>query len=99
MDLTTFQIIRQELLLVLITLLVVIVDLATSENKKQHVILFALVSFGILTVVGFLPMKEGSLFGGMYNTTPLLVAMKNILNIAMLVVLLQSVRWLQNRRK
>ena len=95
MDLTTFQIIRQELLLVLITLLVVIVDLATSENKKQHVILFALVSFGILTVVGFLPMKEGSLFGGMYNTTPLLVAMKNILNIAMLVVLLQSVRWLQ----
>jgi NADH-quinone oxidoreductase subunit N len=31
----------------------------------------------------------------MYNATPLLVTMKNILNIALLIVMLQSVKWLQ----
>ena len=39
--------------------------------------------------------NEGSLFGGMYNTTPLLVIMKNILNIALLIVLLAIGQWLQ----
>jgi NADH-quinone oxidoreductase subunit N len=102
MNFTTFLLMRQELLLVILTLFVVIIDLATAENKKHRVINLTLLLFGMITVAGFLPSKEGSLFGGMYNSTLLLVAMKNILNIALLIVLLQSVKWLQkdeNRNK
>jgi NADH-quinone oxidoreductase subunit N len=97
MNLTTFLIMRQELLLVLLTLLILIIDLAMAENKKHLVIRIALVLFGAVTIAGFLPSKEGSLFGGMYTSTPLLTAMKNILNIALLIVLLQSVNWMQNK--
>jgi NADH-quinone oxidoreductase subunit N len=86
---------RQELLLVLVVLLTIIVDLATPADKKNRVIHIALSLFGICTIAGFLPVQSGSLFGGMYNSTPLLVTMKNILNIALLVVMLQSVKWLQ----
>ena len=93
---------RQELMLALLTVLVVIVDLAVKDNRKNIVIGVALVLFTVITLVGFVPSREGSFFGGMYNTTHLLVVMKNILNLAMLIVLLQSVKWMRkeiNRNK
>lgn len=102
MSFTGFLIMRHELLLTLVTLLVVIIDLAVGENRKNAVIGSAIALFGFTTIAGFLPMEEGSLFGGMYNSAPMLVAMKNILNVAMLIVLLQSVTWLKkeaNRNK
>jgi NADH-quinone oxidoreductase subunit N len=86
---------RQELVLVLLTLFVLIIDLSTKENKKSRVIFLTLLLFSTLTAVGFLPAKEGSLFGGMFNSTLLQVSMKNILNIALLVVLLQSAKVLR----
>jgi NADH-quinone oxidoreductase subunit N len=102
MNFTSLMLMRQELLLTLLTIMVVIIDLAVGDKKKDVVIGLALVLFSMITVVGFLPSPEGILFGGMYNTTPLLVTMKNILNIALLIVLLQSVRWMRhevNRNK
>jgi len=95
MTFTAFLLMRQELLLVLITLVVLMADLALAPGKKHLVVQIALWLFGALTITGFLPVKEGSLFGGMYNTSPLLAGMKSILNIALLLVLLQSVKWLQ----
>ena len=86
---------RQELLLVLLTLLVLILDLTVSYSKKHHVIHSAVILFGIITAVGFLPVHEGSIFGGMYNSSPLLGGMKNILNMALLIILMQSVKWLR----
>src|SRR5512145_231434 len=96
MNFADLLLMRQELMLVLLTLLVVIVDLAVDDNRKNIVIGFAIVLFTMITLAGFIPMREGSLFGGMYNTTSLQVIMKNILNVALLIVLLQSVKW---RRK
>jgi NADH-quinone oxidoreductase subunit N len=86
---------RQELMLVILTLIVLVADLVTATDKKNRNIKLTLILFGGLTIAGFLPSREGSLFGGTYNSSPLLVAMKNILNIAVLVVLLQSVKWLR----
>jgi NADH-quinone oxidoreductase subunit N len=74
--------------------LVLVADLATSEQNKKRVVHMTLLLFALVTAAGFLPATEGSLFGGMYQASRLTATMKNILNIAMLVVLLQSARWL-----
>lgn len=95
MNFNDLLLMRQELLLVLITLLVLVVDLAVAEKRKNTVIGVTLLLFSIVTLAGFLPLREGSLFGGMYNTSALHVTMKNILNIALLIVMLQSVNWLK----
>jgi NADH-quinone oxidoreductase subunit N len=86
---------RQELLLVLVILLIIVIDLSAAANRKSIVIHAALLLFGAYTVAGFLPAQSGSLFGGMYNSSPLLVNMKNILNVGLLVIVFQSVKWLQ----
>jgi NADH-quinone oxidoreductase subunit N len=96
MNFTDLLLMRQELLLTLLTVLVVIVDLAVEDKKRDIVIGFSIIFFSIITLVGFFPSRAGSLFGGMYNMSPLNAVMKNLLNIALLVVLLQSVKWLRN---
>lgn len=95
MNVSTFMIMRQEILLVIVTLSVVVFDLFVAEDKKYRVIHFALMVFGAFTVSSFICPSGGSIFGGMYNATPLLTTMKNILNIAMFIILLQSVTWLK----
>ena len=87
---------RQELLLTLLTVLVVIIDLVTADNKKDRVIAFTLVAFALVTLAGFLPAADGSLFGNMYHSTAMLRGMKNILNVALMILLLQSVTYLKN---
>lgn len=51
--------------------------------------------FAIFTVYGFCPsLQEASVaFAGMYVTSPTIVAIKNILNIGVLIVMIQSITW------
>jgi NADH-quinone oxidoreductase subunit N len=51
--------------------------------------------FAALTVWGFFPQPQGMAFGEMYISSPLTSMMKNILNIATLIVLLQGGEWLR----
>jgi NADH-quinone oxidoreductase subunit N len=95
MSLDNFLIMRHELLLVLVAVIALFGEIFTSEEKKKSVICIVLWSFAIVTGIGFLPIQEGSLFGGMFVNTSLTVMMKNILNIAMLIVFLQSSAWLK----
>ena len=88
MTITTLLLMRQELLLTLLTVLVVIIDLVTADNKKDRVIAFTLVAFALVTLAGFLPAADGSLFGNMYHSTAMLRGMKNILNVALMILLL-----------
>jgi len=93
---------RHELMLTIIALVILIIDLNLHNRDKHFIIPIALALFFIHTVVGFLPSQPSSLFGGMYHTTALIVLMKNILNVGVLIVLLQSVTWLkkeENREK
>jgi len=93
---------RHELMLTIIALVVLIIDLNLHNRDKHLIIPITLSLFFIHTVVGFLPSQPNFLFGGMYNTTALLVLMKNVLNVGVLIVLLQSVTWLkkeENREK
>jgi NADH-quinone oxidoreductase subunit N len=95
MNLENFLVMRQELLLILIVVIALISEIFVSENKKTSIICTMLWAFGAVTVIGFLPASTGELFGGMYINSPLTIMMKNILNIAMFIVLLQSSGWLK----
>lgn len=102
MNIYDFLIMRHELVLVIIALVLLIIDLALKPADKRHIIPIAIVLFIIHTVVGFLPASGGVLFGGMFHSTPLLVMMKNVLNIGVLIILLQSYSWLikpENKEK
>ena len=56
-----------------------------------------MIIFGIITIAGFLPSPEGSLFGGMYVADGTRLLMKNILNIGALLVFIQSIGMVEER--
>ncbi len=95
-------IMRHELLLVAITVILLIVEIILPNTQKQKIILPAILLMAAVTFIGFLPGEPGELFGGMYQSTQLTMLLKNILNIGVLIIFLQSVDWLkqdQNREK
>lgn len=89
---------RHELLLTLAMLIILIAEIFTSQNSKQKLIPFSIILMGVVTALGFIPVAEGTLFGGMYQTDALRVFMKNILNIGLFIILLQSSEWLKKSR-
>ena len=92
MDLSQFIIMKHELLLTIIAMVLLVAELAI--NDKKRIIPIAILLFGLHTVLGFFGNECGTLFGGMYQTSGLIILMKNILNIGVFIVLLQSANWL-----
>jgi len=88
-------IMRHELLLVAITVILLLVEIFLPENKKHKIILPAIILMALVTITGFIPGPTGVLFGGMYGTSPLILLMKNILNLGVLIIFIQSVSWLR----
>jgi NADH-quinone oxidoreductase subunit N len=97
MSLGTFLLMRHELLLIAAALLVLMAEIFGNPDKKSSITLFSCILFGIITIAGFLPSPEGALFGGMYVSSRTTLLMKNILNIGVLLVFIQSVTWLGKR--
>jgi NADH-quinone oxidoreductase subunit N len=89
---------RHELLIIVAALLIVIVELFNSDEHKERVVPFAIVIFLAVTVMGFLPIDTGTLFGGMYRTDDITIMMKNALNIGVFIIFLQSAAWLKKHR-
>lgn len=88
-------IMRHELLLIAITVILLIVEIFLPNDRKHKIILPAIILMTAVTILGFFPGPTGILFGGMYKTTALTVMFKNILNIGVLIVFIQSVDWLK----
>ncbi len=102
MTINDFLLMRHEIMLVLIALILLIVDLNLKPTQKPWIIPVAMVLFIIHIIVGFLPAPEGTLFGGMFRSTPLINMMKNVLNIGVFIIMLQSYTWImkpENREK
>ena len=93
MDLGGFLLMRQELLLLAVILLLVILEIFI-DNKKA-LVNFGIGLFAVHTLAGFIPLAEGSLFGGMFHTSQLIHLFKNVLNIGVLIILLQSAEWIK----
>ena len=94
MNFENFLLMRQELVLIGIVLIVLIAEIFTDKDQKGIITPLAIALFAIHTIIGFLPIAEGSLFGGMYNTSAIINTMKNVLNIGVLIILIQSSSWL-----
>lgn len=101
MNWSTLSILRLEVLMTFMVLYQLIADLSAKEDKKA-VINFTILFFAIITVIGFFPSENTTLFGSMYINDELRMFLKNILNLSTLIVLLQSTGWLnkpQNKSK
>lgn len=97
MNFDSFLLMRHEILLLAIILLLIVAEIFMPQNKKSSIVHLAIFLFGIHTIVGFFAIDEGSLFGGMFRTDGLIHFFKNVLNIGVLIVLLQSADWLQEK--
>lgn len=95
MEMSQLLLMRHELLLILSALILLVVELAARDDHKTSIIPWATGLFALVTLAGFLPVPEGTLFGGAYQSTPLTSTIKNILNMAVLIVFLQSEGWLK----
>jgi NADH-quinone oxidoreductase subunit N len=94
MSLENFALMRHELLLTVAALLILTAEIFAGSKSRKSVSLFSIILFAVITIAGFLPSPEGTLFGGMYEVNKTRLVMKNILNIGALLVLIQSVTWL-----
>jgi NADH-quinone oxidoreductase subunit N len=88
-------IMRHELLLILITVVLLLIEIFLPAGKKDKIILPAIIFLAIVTILGFIPGPTGAMFGGMYQTSQLTLLMKNILNLGVLIIFIQSVAWLK----
>lgn len=94
MSLENFSLMRHELLLVAGALMLLTAEIFWNTARKSSISLFATLLFALITAAGFIPSPSGTLFGGMYVIDGTRLLMKNILNIGVLIVFIQSVTWL-----
>lgn len=95
MSLDELMLMRHEWALVAVALVLLIAEIVVNENRKQNIGIVACVLMALVTLLGFLPANTGSVFGNMYLTDPLRILMKNILNVGVLIIFLQSFSWLK----
>ena len=94
MDYSQFLNMPQEIGLLVVFLLVFLYDTFMSKKVQNALPVFTCVAFGLFTIANlFFAYEEGTIFGGLFETTQATVAIKAILNIGMLIVLIQSIKW------
>ena len=97
MDFSNFLLMRHEILLLAIIMVLIVAEISIPRNKKSSVVHLAIFLFGLHTILGFFPNETSSLFGGMFRTNAMIHFYKNVLNVGVFVVLLQSADWLQEK--
>lgn len=97
MDYSQFLVMKQEICLLVLFLLVFLNDTFLPKKAQGGIGVVTCILFGLFTLFGFCPSVIGNqpadAFAGMYETSPVIVNIKNILNVGVLIVLIQSLRW------
>ena len=96
MDYSQFLAMHQEIGLLVLILIVFLFDTFSSRQIPRGLSMLTVVLFGAFTVMGFVQpfcSDSASAFAGMYATSPVMTAIKNILNVGVLIVLIQSMNW------
>ena len=87
----------QEIGLLTVFLLVFLYDTFATPRGARAVPVIATVLFGAFTIAGFcpciVPAGDMEAFAGMYVTTPVITAIKNILNVGTLIIMIQAISW------
>jgi len=85
---------KQELMLVVIIFVLLFLKLG-KERSNEHYMNIVNALLLINLVAGFMWSREGAMFSEMFRTNKLMVLEKNILNLAMLIISMQSYVWLK----
>ena len=94
MDYSQFLLMPQEIGLLLVFLLVFIYDTFMPERTQRYMPVFTVIMMALYTIYCFcIPAGVGEAFGGMFESNAPTWVMKNILNVGVLLVLLQAVKW------
>ena len=94
MDYSQFLLMPQEIGLLLVFLLVFIYDTFMPERSQRYMPVFTVIMMALYTIYCFCcPAAAGEAFGGMFESNSATWVMKNILNVGVLLVLLQAVKW------
>ncbi len=98
MDYSQFLAMKQEIALLVVFLLVFLYDTFMPKQTQKGLPAFTAVLMLIATAAGFCCHCLGSAcdvtaFAGMYQTSAIIAAIKGILNIGVVIVLIQSIKW------
>lgn len=95
MDYSQFLAMRQEIGLLIVFLLVFFYDTFMPKKAQGGIAGFTTGLFLLFTVASFLWGNVGTVdaFSGMYATSDVCAMIKNILNVGVLIVLIQSCKW------
>ena len=84
---------RGEISLLVVFLLIFLIDTFGGQKSLKGLSIAACVLFGLHTIWNIIPVDSASAFGGMYQISPIASVVKTVLNIGTLIVLLQSISW------
>ncbi len=95
MDYSQFLAMKQEIGLLIVFLLVFLYDTFMPKSAGKNLPGLSIVLMLLLTIAGFCQCccSEVEAFAGMYVTSPVMSAIKNILNVGVVIVLIQSITW------
>jgi len=93
-----FILLRQELVLSLLIFLLLFIKIGKERSNETVLNLINILLFFNLAA-GLFGMLEGAAFNSMFTTNPLIVLEKNILNLAILLISMQSYAWLKHHKQ
>ena len=98
MDYSQFLAMKQEIGLLVVFLLVFLYDTFMPKQTQKGLPVFTVVLMLLLTAAGFCchclgAAGDTTAFAGMYQTGAVIAAIKGILNIGVVIVLIQSIKW------
>jgi len=85
---------RQELALTVLIFLLLFIKLG-KDRSNESILNFVNAALLVNLVAGFCCQETGALFNGMFNTNTLIVFEKGLLNLAALIISMQSYAWLK----
>ncbi len=92
-----FILLKQELVITAIIFLLLFIKLGKDRSNESLLRIINILLF-LNLAAGFCCGGEGMLFNGMFRTNPLIVLEKNILNLAIWLISLQSYSWLKTHK-
>ncbi len=95
MNYTILLHLRQELMLAALIFLLLFIKLG-KDRSNESILNFINIALLVNLGAGFCCHETGELFNGMFNTNTLIVFEKNLLNLAALIISMQSYAWLKN---
>jgi NADH-quinone oxidoreductase subunit N len=88
---------RQELALALLIFILLFIKLG-KDRSNESILNFINAALLINLGAGFCCYETGELFNGMFNTNTIIVFEKNLLNLALLIISMQSYAWLKDNK-